>query len=201
MGIRFIKEPNGHDVNRHAMPYGDPIPVSPGQTSGSTGFDVASHLTNRDLAEHAELIVIGQCVDTKITWIERNLYTLAVVDVRETLKGDQNVTVTVAVPGGVDANRRFPVAMSYPGAPRLSPREEVFLFLTPAAEITGAYAVIGVSQGKFSIMQDEHGTALVSRNLTGLTIEGNTGTVRRRDGAVSLRSFKQEIEGYLKPPL
>ena len=61
-------------------------------------------------------------------------------------------TLTVGVPGGVDANRKFPIAMTYPGAPRIAPDEEVFLFLVRADdEVAQSYAMTGFSQGKFSI--------------------------------------------------
>ena len=72
---------------------------------------------------------------------------------RGVLKGEHAATATVAIPGGVDANRRIPIAMTFPGAPRIAPSEEVFLFLTHAGdEIAGSYGVTGFAQGKFSIV-------------------------------------------------
>ena len=145
-------------------------PSGPGQGS-VTGFDVAAHLTNQDLATQSDLIVIGKAVESRIEWVNdgRNLYTLVTVSVEETLKGERGATATVAIPGGVDANRRIPIAMTYPGAPRIAPDEEVFLFLTHADdEIAGSYGITGFAQGKFSIVPGDQGTPAVSRNLSGL---------------------------------
>src|SRR5262245_40481592 len=82
-------------------------------------------LTNRNLAENASLIVTGRCIELRTAWEGRTLVTLATVAVTDTLKGTPVVSVTVALPGGVDANRRFPVAMIYAGAPQMVVGEEV----------------------------------------------------------------------------
>jgi hypothetical protein len=160
---------------------------------------VATHLTNRDLATQAELIVIGKCVGIMTMWIDRNLYTLATINVTEVLKGDQSVSVTVVVPGGVDANRRIPVAVTYPGAAQISPEEEVFLFLTGASqEVAGGFAVVGLSQGKFSIVLSDQGTPMVSRALTGLMLQAENKVVHGDGRAVPLAGFKEEIRRYLQ---
>ena len=103
-----------------------------GRTAG-TGFDIGTPLTNQELASQAALIVIGQAGESKSHWTDdgRNLFTLVNIAVDDTLKGDQG-SITVALPGGVDAARKFPIAMTYPGAPRIFPDEEVFLFLSRA---------------------------------------------------------------------
>jgi hypothetical protein len=173
--------------------------VTTGQGGSPTGFDVATHLTNRDLATQAELIVIGECVGVTTIWIDRNLYTLATINVREVLKGDQTATVSVAVPGGVDANRRIPVAMTYPGAAQVSPNEEVFLFLVGAnEEVAGSYAIVGLAQGKFSIVPDEHGTRMVTRAVTGLRLQGESRFVPGERTMVLLADFKEEIRSHLQ---
>src|ERR1051325_7375943 len=91
----------------------------------------ATGLSDRDLALQSELIVTGRCVDTRTAWIEngRVLVTLATISVDEVIKGNNTPTVTVVLPGGADANRRIPVAMTYAGAPTIAPQEAVFLFL------------------------------------------------------------------------
>jgi hypothetical protein len=175
-------------------------PSGPGQGS-VTGFDVAAHLTNQDLTIQSDLIVIGKAVESRLEWVNdgRNLYTLVTVSVEETLKGAPGATATVAIPGGVDANRRIPIAMTFPGAPRIAPDEEVFLFLTHADdEVAGSYGITGFAQGKFSIVPGDQGMPAVSRNLSGLRTVSSDRAVRGGDTLVPLAAFKQEISGYLQ---
>jgi hypothetical protein len=131
-------------------------------------------------------------------WVDRTLITLATVSVSESLKGNETSSLVVALPGGVDANRKFPVAMTYPGAPQLRPGENVFLFLTAADEVPGSYTVAGFSQGKFSIITDEDGEQVVSRDLTKLSLQGNNGVRRGQANLVPLANLKAQVKGYLK---
>src|SRR5688572_29011312 len=101
----------------------------------SAGTTLTTGLSISDMIDQSDLIAIGSCVDTRSVWIYRTLVTLATISVAETLKGAELPTITVALPGGIDANRKFPVAMTYPGAPRITAGEDVFLFLTADAEI------------------------------------------------------------------
>lgn len=175
-------------------------PGGPGQ-GGATGFDVAAHLTNQDLATQSDLIVIGQAVATRTEWVHdgRSLYTLVTISVEETLKGEHGTTATVAIPGGIDSQRRIPVAVTFPGAPRIAPDEEVFLFLTRADdEVAGSYGVTGFAQGKFSIVTGDQGTPMVTRSLGGLRTVAADRMVRGGDTLVSLAAFKSEISGYLQ---
>lgn len=161
-------------------------------SAGLTGFD-ATNLSNRDLTTQSDLIVVGQAVDTRVFWAGgRNLFTLVTIATAETLKGDASATVTVALPGGVDANRKIPIAMTYPGAPHIAPDEEVFLFLSRADdEVAGAYAVTGFAQGKFSIEPGGAGNA-----LRALAVEK---FVRVGEARVPLSTFREEIKGYVQP--
>jgi len=159
--------------------------------AGLTGFD-ATNLSNRDLTTQSDLVVIGQAVDTRVFWAGgRNLFTLVTIATAETLKGDASATVTVALPGGVDANRKIPIAMTYPGAPHIAPDEEVFLFLSRADdEVAGAYAVTGFAQGKFSIEPGGAGNTL--RALAADKV------VRVGEARVPLSTFREEIKGYVQ---
>jgi hypothetical protein len=86
--------------------------------------------------------------------------------------------VTVALPGGVDVNRRIPVAMSYPAAPVILQQENVLLFLTPQELVAGSYSVVGFSQGKFSLVEDAQGKSVATQNLNGLKLQGSHGAPR-----------------------
>lgn len=169
-----------------------------GPGSGSvTGFDIAAPLTNRELAEQSDVIAIGQATGTQPYWADRNLFTLVTFAVSETLKGDGGGTITVALPGGVDATRRIPIAMTYPGAPRISRDEEVFLFLTrEVEEVPGSYAIAGFSQGKFSIIPADGGASAGLRSLGAQSPAARQ--VRVGDALVALSSFTEEIRGYLQ---
>jgi hypothetical protein len=175
----------------------DDVPVDLSTQAVDTTLAVA--LSLEDMVNQSDVIAIGSCVDTQSMWVDRSLVTLATVTVNETLKGDQSTTnLTVALPGGVDANRKFPVAMSYPGAPKMTPGEEVFLFLTNSSEVAGSYTVAGFSQGKFSIVQDENGEPAVSRDLRQTTFQTRSGVQSgTSSGLTSLATLKSEVQRHL----
>ena len=165
------------------------------QDSGDTSL--ANGLSMQDMVIQSDLIAIGSCVETKSVWVDRSLVTLATINVSETLKGAELGTITVALPGGIDANRKFPIAMTYPGAPRLTPGENVFLFLTSNDLVAGSYTVAGFSQGKFSIVNDEDGEQVVTRDLTKTMLKSNNGVRRGSTDMTKLSSFKAEVKAHL----
>ena len=173
----------------------DDAPAS--DTLGTPDTTLAVALSLEDMVDQSALIAIGNCVETKSVWVDRTLVTLATVSVSETLKGGEAGNVTVVLPGGVDANRKFPVAMSYPGAPRLTPGEDVFLFLNADTDTGLGYNVAGFAQGKFSIVNDENGEPVVSRDLTNLGLQGNNGVRRGGASAIPLGSFKDRVKARL----
>ena len=166
------------------------------QTSVDTSL--ATSLSIKDMVNQSDLIAIGSCVDTKSVWVDRTLVTLATISIGETLKGAELGTITVALPGGVDANRKFPVAMTYPGAPRIAPGEDVFLFLTANSDVAGSYTVAGFSQGKFSIVKDEDGEQVVTRDLTKTMLKDNNGVRRGSANTTPLASLKAEVKKQLQ---
>jgi hypothetical protein len=198
MGALWTRAPRVHSPTTNRVGTARPGDVirtaGVAPAAGLTGFD-ATNLSNRDLTLQSDLIVIGQAVDTRVFWANagRNLFTLVTIATSETLKGDASATITVALPGGVDANRKIPIAMTYPGAPRIAPEEEVFLFLSRADdEVTGAYAVTGFAQGKFSIETAGAGPGGGFRALAADKVVSVGGA------RVPLSTFKAEISGYLQ---
>lgn len=164
------------------------------QTADST---LALGLSLEDMVQQSDVIAIGSCTETQSVWVDNSLVTLAKVSVNETLKGTESSGLTVALPGGVDANRKFPVAMNYPGAPRMTPGEDVFLFLTTSGEVVGSYTVAGFSQGKFSIVKDEDGEPMVSRDLRQMSLQTNNGVRRGQNNLTPLSSLKNEVKRQL----
>jgi hypothetical protein len=159
---------------------------------------LATALSVQDMVAQSDVIAIGNCVETKSVWVDRSLVTLATISVSETLKGNETSTITVELPGGIDANRKIPIAMTYPGAPNLQPGEKAFLFLTATGEVGGSYNVAGFSQGKFSIVTDEDGEQMVSRDLTKTSLKSNNGVHRGEAGVMPLANLKDQVRGYLK---
>ena len=136
----------------------------------------AVQLTDAAMVANADLIVTGECQGVQSDWIGSDLVTIARVAVGETLKGESAATVDVVLPGGIDLDRKFPIASTWPGAPTMQPGEEVFLFLATGDE-SGQAHVVGFSQGKFSIQSDPRGRKVVSRDLKAIGL--------LRDGAVT----------------
>lgn len=159
---------------------------------------LALALSVEDMVNQSDVIAIGNCVETRSVWVDRSLVTLATVSVTESLKGAAGSSIVVELPGGIDANRKVPIAMTYPGAPNLVPGEDVFLFLTATGEVGGSYTVAGFSQGKFSIVTDEDGEQMVSRNLTKTSLKSNNGVRQGGADLMPLGKLKEQVRGYLK---
>ena len=174
----------------NAPPFRDVI-QTPVDTSLANGLSIT------DMTDRSDLIAIGSCVDTKSVWVNRTLMTLATVSVAETLKGAELGTIAVALPGGIDANRKFPVAMTYPGAPQITPGEDVFLFLTADDQTAGCYTVTGFSQGKFSIVKDEGGEHFVTRDLTKTMLKDDNGVRRGSANMTPLSLLKAQVKVHL----
>src|SRR4029450_13975326 len=90
-------------------------------------IDSAPVMTTDELVQQSQVIATGRCVETHTSWVGRTLYTFATIQVNETVKGQAAQTLTVATQGGVDMNRKIPVAMRCPDAPEFQAQEEVFL--------------------------------------------------------------------------
>lgn len=163
-----------------------------------TDTTLALALSLEDMVNQSDVIAIGNCVETRSVWVDRTLVTLATFSVAESLKGGAASTITVELPGGIDANRAVPVAVTWPGAPNLTPGENAFLFLTASGEVAGSYNVAGFSQGKFSIVTDEDGEQMVSRNLTQTALKSNNGVRRGGSDLMPLANLKERVNGYLK---
>jgi hypothetical protein len=166
--------------------------------SASVWATTARRMSNRDLAVEADVIVIGKAGESRPAWQGRTLVTLVTVTIADALKGSPGETLTVALPGGVDLNRRIPVGMTFAGAPTLKPGEDVFLFLTRDEAVAGGYVVLGFSQGKFSIVREPSGRMVVSRDLTQILLQGGTGVVPGAVSYTSFAEFRDEIVGYLQ---
>jgi hypothetical protein len=81
----------------------------------------------------------------------------------------------------------------------MAPGEDVFLFLTASDDVVaGSYTIAGFSQGKFSIVTDDEGERVVSRDLTKTALKDNNGVRRGSSNVVPLANLKEQVKGYLK---
>lgn len=160
----------------------------------------AVELSLADMAAQAEYVGLGRCVDVHSAWIDRTLVTVATIAVSETLKGEEREVLTVVLPGGIDANRKFPIAVTWPGAPAIGVNEEVFLFLGSDESVPLGMTVLGFSQGKFSVLEDQSGDRFVSRDLTRVNLVTGSGIVRGQANNIPLDTFKQEVRELLAAP-
>ena len=173
------------------------VNAPPDDTLGTPDTTLTVALSLDEMIDQSDVIAIGNCLDTKSVWVDGSLVTLATVSVSETLKGAGAGSLTVVLPGGIDANRKHPIAMSYPGAPRLTPGEDTFLFLSADVDYGLGYNVTGFAQGKFSIVNDEDGQQVVSRDLTKVSLQGNNGVRRGGANAIPLDTFKDRVKSRL----
>jgi len=151
--------------------------------------------TEGELIQEAQVIVTGRCVSLQPTWIDRDLVTLATIEVTETLKGAPVSQVTVVLPGGIDTNRPVPVAMTFPAAPEIFMAENVLLFLVAEDRVQNGYAVAGFSQGKLTVVEDPKGKRVATQNLSSLNLQNRQGAITRgATKAISIDALRQKIK-------
>jgi hypothetical protein len=158
----------------------------------------ASVMSLEQMTAGADVIAIGTCTETRSQWFGRQLFTLATVSLKETLKGDTDETLTVALPGGVDANREFPIAMTFAGAPQMSAGDEAFLFLTRDGDMENVFAVMGFAQGKFPINQDAGGEKVVMQDTIKASVPKGIGVMRGNLQAIPLEEFRARVMNLLR---
>jgi hypothetical protein len=164
---------------------------------GATTVVDKSHDT---MAREAALIATGQCTQLASAWIGRELVTVATVKVTERLKGLSASEIQVIVPGGIDVNRPYPVAVNVPGAPHFLPQENVLLFLSDEARVPNGYAIVGFSQGKFSLVEGPGGEKVLRQDLTALNLAKAAGSHPGKAQAFTLAQLRQEIHDALATP-
>jgi hypothetical protein len=156
-------------------------------------------MSDQDMTQSSDAIVVGRVTQTRSQWIGKQLVTIANVQISETLKGDAKPTMEVILPGGVDTKRRVPVAMTYAGAPTLRRNEEVLLFVERTELRPNAMVISGFSQGKYNVVLDKSGTAMVTRGADGKSLRSAQLSIGNNDRR-TLAEFRREINSYLAKP-
>jgi hypothetical protein len=173
--------------------------INPQQPDQTAPVTMSNDLSMQDMTQRSDLIITGQCLDTRSTWVDgRRLVTLATISVSDTIKGTSASTVTVTFPGGIDSNRKHPIEMKYPNAPTIESQENVVLFLTHADTTANTYAVTEYAQGKLSIVKNEEGQEMVSRDLSKMRVSRAVGVVRGQQQLIPLSVFKERIKRYMQ---
>jgi hypothetical protein len=156
--------------------------------------------TETELIQEATLIVAGHVTHVESAWIDGDLSTLATIAVSEVLKGTAGAELTLVLPGGIDANRPVPVATLYPAAPEVFAQEDVLLFLVGEDRVPNGYAVVGFSQGKFTLVASAGGQA-ATQNLGGLKLARRDGQITRGTSkTISLPQLRQRIKELSDQP-
>ncbi|MEM1248510.1 MAG: hypothetical protein AAGK22_19190, partial [Acidobacteriota bacterium] len=141
-------------------------------------------LNDSQMIAASDVVVVGQCIQMKSEWVGRNLMTRYTFKVDEVWSGAAKKTIHIVVPGGADANRKFPVATVYPGAPIFMPNERAVLLLDEmSGQFQGAYSVVGFNQGRFTIGRGEITAAKSSASTAEPQLQR-----RERDALTKLRA-------------
>jgi len=105
-------------------------------------------LTLADMARQSTSIVRARVAGSRSAYMGSAIYTYFQLQVLETWKAGPQIATEVAIPGGaVDGIRQSVI-----GAPELKSGQEYLLFLWTSR--SGLTQVIGLSQGRFSILGD-----------------------------------------------
>jgi hypothetical protein len=157
-------------------------------------------LAEGEMIAEAEVVVTGRCSGVQSQWLDRDLVTLATIEVSEVLKGQAGSTLTVVLPGGVDVNRPVPVAMTFPAAPEIYLGEEVLLFLIGEDRVAQGFGIVGFSQGKFSLVEDAAGGKAATQDLSALSLVGRNGSTWRGSAkTINLEQLRQRIRQLSAP--
>lgn len=119
-------------------------------------------MSDSDLLDQAELVVIGRIVDAEAVSgreLDQTDYTLSVDEV---IKGSAGNILRIRLPGAINPAQNG--ALIVPGIPRFSSDEKVLLFLRLRAD--GIYSVVQFALGRFRYAETVAHEALWERDLS-----------------------------------
>lgn len=169
--------------------------------SDNLSGSVALRLSNREMAEQADEIVIGSVKEIDYIFEERTKtpYTITTIEVERWIKGgSKEKLIKIRQIGGRLKDQQIFVT----GDARLVKGERVLLFLKKGEEYR---FLLALSQAKFSIIRDEkNGEERVIRDTTNLSL----GRFNEKgefvilppleEKPILLKDFIKEIETYIK---
>ena len=117
----------------------------------------------RDLAQSAELIVVGTPTSAEYARQAGQIVTLTTFEVSGDALGGAPATVTVVTPGGRISQGKIQGSEIVAGAPAFAGGRQVMLFLN--ADENAGYSVTGFNQGLFSV---DNGAVKLPQEVGGL---------------------------------
>ena len=138
------------------------------------GATTVQKFTVRELATKSDAIVMAKVEDQSSRQdANKEIYTYITISVLESVKGAKGEkTITIRQLGGSVGN----LISAVPGMPSFKNGEEVVLFLS-AKDRAGYPWVMGLQQGKYSIVTDNSGLKHVRNELDGLRVLSPNGSV------------------------
>lgn len=143
-----------------------------------------------DLVKTSDMIVQGRVDHAEAKWENDAIITYTTILVDDHLKGAQRQSMVIRSEGG----RIGDLVMSVPGMPQFRQGEGVIVFLKGSSN--GAFAVVGLNQGKYEIVGDS-----VVSNVDGLEIlDPQSGRLMalRAASRAPVETFKARIRELMK---
>jgi hypothetical protein len=144
----------------------------------------------RELAQKSDAIVMAKVEDqsSRQDPTNKEIYTYITISVTESIKGAKGEkSITIRQLGGSVGN----IISAVPGMPTFKNGEEVVLFLS-AKDRAGYPWVMGLQQGKYSIVTDENGLKHVRNELDGIRMLSPNGSIDEANG-----SSEQQLGAFL----
>lgn len=164
-----------------------------------------------EMTSEADYIGKGIVEQEYSQWEENNtkIYTYTSISINKNYKGNSK-KVVVRTLGGVVGD----IGMKVPGQAKFSEKEEVLLFLEKEKEDVAAisknlglssyeakhtpeYDIVGFSQGKFSIKEEDGGRIVHNDESFELTLITKEGAVTGEFKAMPLEEFEKQIYWHL----
>jgi len=170
---------------------------------GSTAFATSVlKMSLRDLAKNSDSIVLARVEDQSARYdANKEIYTYITLRVLDPVKGmkaehGKNVTpdqlITIRQIGGIVGN----IASVVPGMPKFVKGEEVVVFLSKK-DSAGYPWVMGLQQGKYSVVTDDQGMRHVKNELEDLGLLNSDGSMAqaqtKAEGRMPLQAFLDGI--------
>jgi hypothetical protein len=150
---------------------------------------IATRLSPQYLAEESALVIVGTVNDMESSIEETDIFTYITISVERIIKGNAGSEVVIKERGGT-VGELHAVTI---GAATFEKGERVLVFLR---DVHGDYRVLGLAQGKFTIVKDEKsGEDVLRRDLSALHFVNDNSPQKREDQneAMYLEEYVRQI--------